>query len=134
MCRASARWARARHLFGPFLMQSPNARFLHGPFLVGYMDRPLSIWEYGLAPFRTEDEILEYLLAVSENLAHPLHLVYNDGSNGGVQWWEKRCNTTSVHTQADKSNSAATQDEGEDEIYRCVCLVLLEVLHHHSLC
>ena len=42
---------------------------------------------------------MEYLLAVSKNSAHPLHPVYNDGNNGGVQWWEKRCNSTSVRSQ-----------------------------------
>ena len=31
---------------------------------------------------------LEYLLAVSENLAHPLHPVYDDGKGGGWKWWE----------------------------------------------
>ena len=41
-----------------------------------------------------EDEILEYLLAVSKNLAHPLHPVYDDGKGGGVQWWVKRCKST----------------------------------------
>ena len=29
---------------------------------------------------------LEYLLAVSKNLAHPLHPVY--GKGGGWKWWE----------------------------------------------
>ena len=33
---------------------------------------------------KTDDEILEYLLAVSKNLAHPLHPVYDDGKGGGV--------------------------------------------------
>ena len=41
-----------------------------------------------------EDEILEYLLAVSKNLAHPLHPVYDDGKGGGYQWWVKRCKST----------------------------------------
>ena len=36
--------AGERHLFGPLLMQSPNPRFLRGPFPVGDMDRPLGIW------------------------------------------------------------------------------------------
>ena len=31
---------------------------------------------------------LEYLLAVSKNLAHPLHPVYDDGKGGGWKWWE----------------------------------------------
>ena len=30
---------------------------------------------------------LEYLLAVSKNLAHPLHPVYDDGKGGGWKWW-----------------------------------------------
>ena len=30
---------------------------------------------------------LEYLLAVSKNLAHPLHPVYDDGKGGGWNWW-----------------------------------------------
>ena len=33
------------------LIRTPTPRFLHGPFLVGGMDRPLSSWGYGLAPF-----------------------------------------------------------------------------------
>ena len=48
---------------------------------------------------KTKDEILEYLLTVPKNLALPLHPVYNDGNTVGVQWWEKRCDSTSVHTQ-----------------------------------
>ena len=31
---------------------------------------------------------LEYLLAVSQNLAHPLHPVHDDGKGGGWKWWE----------------------------------------------
>ena len=31
---------------------------------------------------------VEYLLAVSKNLAHPLHPVYDDGKGGGWTWWE----------------------------------------------
>ena len=31
---------------------------------------------------------LEYLLAVSKNLTHPLHPVYDDGKGGGWKWWE----------------------------------------------
>ena len=31
---------------------------------------------------------LEYHLAVSKNLAHPLHPVYDDGKGGGWKWWE----------------------------------------------
>ena len=31
---------------------------------------------------------LEYLLAVSKNLAHPLHPVYDDSKGGGWKWWE----------------------------------------------
>ena len=31
---------------------------------------------------------LEYLLAVSKKLAHPLHPVYDDGKGGGWKWWE----------------------------------------------
>ena len=30
---------------------------------------------------------LEYLLAVSKNLAHPWHPVYADGKGGGWKWW-----------------------------------------------
>ena len=30
----------------------------------------------------------EKLLAVSKNLAHPLHPVYDDGKGGGWKWWE----------------------------------------------
>ena len=36
-------------------MRSPNPRFLHGPFPVGDMDRPLSSWGYGPAPLRVGD-------------------------------------------------------------------------------
>ena len=31
---------------------------------------------------------LEYLLAMSKNLARLLHPVYNDGKDGGWKWWE----------------------------------------------
>ena len=31
---------------------------------------------------------LEYLLAMSKNLAHPLHPVHDDGKGGGWKWWE----------------------------------------------
>ena len=31
---------------------------------------------------------LEYLLAVSKNLAHPLHPVHDDAKGGGWKWWE----------------------------------------------
>jgi hypothetical protein len=31
---------------------------------------------------------LEYLLAMSKNLAHPLHSVYDNGKGGGWKWWE----------------------------------------------
>ena len=31
---------------------------------------------------------VEYLLAVSKNMAHPLHQVYDDGKGGGWKWWE----------------------------------------------
>ena len=30
----------------------------------------------------------EYLLAVSKNLAHPLHPVYDTSKGGGWKWWE----------------------------------------------
>ena len=30
---------------------------------------------------------VENLLAVSKNLAHPLHPVYDDGKGGGWKWW-----------------------------------------------
>ena len=35
----------------------------------------------------TSPNNLEYLLAVSKNLAHPLHPVYDDGKGGGWKWW-----------------------------------------------
>ena len=43
----SPRRARAGHLFGPLLIWSLNPCFLHDPFPVGDMDRPLSSWGYG---------------------------------------------------------------------------------------
>ena len=36
----------------------------------------------------TSPNNLEYLLAVSKNLAHPLHPVCDDGRGGGWKWWE----------------------------------------------
>ena len=36
----------------------------------------------------TSPNNLEYLLAVSKNLAHPLHPVYDDGKGGVWKWWE----------------------------------------------
>ena len=48
---------------------------------------------------KTEDGILEYLLAASKHLAHPLHPIYDNGKGGGVQWWVKRCPSSCVQTQ-----------------------------------
>ena len=50
-------WSRLKALLAYggapfFFIWSPNPRFLHGSFPVGDMDRPLSSWGYGLAPFR----------------------------------------------------------------------------------
>ena len=36
----------------------------------------------------TSPNNLEYLLAVSKHMAHPLHPVYDDGKGGGWKWWE----------------------------------------------
>ena len=36
----------------------------------------------------TSPNNLEYLLAVSKNLAHPLHPIHDDGKSGGWKWWE----------------------------------------------
>ena len=36
----------------------------------------------------TSPNNLEYLHAVSKNLAHPLHPVHDDGKGGGWKWWE----------------------------------------------
>ena len=36
----------------------------------------------------TSPNNLEYLLAVSKNLAHPLHPLYDNGKSGGWKWWE----------------------------------------------
>ena len=36
----------------------------------------------------TSPNNLEYLLAVSRNLAHPLHPLHDDGKGGGWKWWE----------------------------------------------
>ena len=36
----------------------------------------------------TSPNNLEYLLAVSKNLAHPLHPVYDDGKDDDWKWWE----------------------------------------------
>ena len=36
----------------------------------------------------TSPNNLEYHLALSKNLAHPLHPVYDDGKGGGWKWWE----------------------------------------------
>ena len=36
----------------------------------------------------TSPNNLEDLLAVTKNLAHPLHPVYDDGKGGGWKWWE----------------------------------------------
>ena len=60
---ALARLARAGHLF----LTIPHSRPVFAP---------------------TSPNNLEYLLAVSKNLAHPLHPVYDDGNGGGWKWWE----------------------------------------------
>ena len=36
----------------------------------------------------TSPNNVEYLLAVSKNLGHPLHPLYDDGKGGGWKWWE----------------------------------------------
>ena len=36
----------------------------------------------------TSPNNLEYFLAVSKYLAHPLHPVYDDSKGGGWKWWE----------------------------------------------
>ena len=36
----------------------------------------------------TSPNNLESLLAVSKNLAHPVHPVYDDGKGGGCKWSE----------------------------------------------
>ena len=36
----------------------------------------------------TSPNNLECLLAVSKNVAHPLHPDYDDGKGGGWKWWE----------------------------------------------
>ena len=36
----------------------------------------------------TSPNNLEYLLAVSKNLAHPLHPVSDNGKGDGWKWWE----------------------------------------------
>ena len=36
----------------------------------------------------TSPNNLEYLIAVSKTLAHPLHPAYDDGKGGGWKWWE----------------------------------------------
>ena len=61
-CAWGGRRARAGHFF-----------FYHSP--------PVPV----LAP--TSPNNLEYLLAVSMNLAHPLHPAYDDGKGGGWKWW-----------------------------------------------
>ena len=55
----------------------------------------LARWAFFFLPFPTHacfcplsPNNLEYLLAVSKNLAHPLHPVYGDGQGGGWKWWE----------------------------------------------
>ena len=54
---------------------------------------------------------MEYLLAVSKNLAHPLHPVYDDGKGGGVQWWVKQCKSTCVRTQVARMGADAETSE-----------------------
>ena len=36
----------------------------------------------------TSPNNLEYLLTVSQNWAHPLHPIYDNGTGGGWKWWE----------------------------------------------
>ena len=36
----------------------------------------------------TSPNNLEYVLAMCENLAHPLHPVIGDGKGGGWKWWK----------------------------------------------
>ena len=59
-----------------------------------FRDTPVPV----LAP--TSPNKLEYLLAVSKNLAHPLHPVYDDGKGGDWKWWECRFVSLNSHISA----------------------------------
>ena len=57
--------------------------------------RVLARWASFFLPFPTRacfcppaSNNLEYILAVSKNLALPLHRVCDDGKGGGWKWWE----------------------------------------------
>ena len=61
------------------------------PLFRGALARRASFFDHSppvpvFAP--TSPNNLEYLLAVSKNLAHPLRPVSNDGKGGGWKWWE----------------------------------------------
>ena len=43
---------------------------------------------------------LENFLAMSKDLAHPLHPVYDDGKGGGWKWWEWHFVLVNFHTSA----------------------------------
>ena len=58
------------------------ARRAHAGHLFFYHSPPVPVF----AP--TSPNNLDYLLAVSKNLAHPLHPVYDNGKGGGWKWWE----------------------------------------------
>ena len=70
-------WSKQANLLGGSI-SAPGARwasfFDHSP--------PVPVFAH------TSPNNLEYFLAVSKNLAHPLHPVYDDGKGGGWKWWE----------------------------------------------
>ena len=59
-------------------------------FYGGALVRRASVYHSPLVPVfaHTLPNNLGYLLAVSKNLAHPLHPAYDDGKGGGWKWWE----------------------------------------------
>ena len=86
-------WGRDRRLF----WKSIRAKGVRGEdcklYVVtgGVLARRASFFDHSplvpvFAPTSTNN--LEYLLALSKNLAHPLHPVYDDGKGGGWKWWE----------------------------------------------
>ena len=88
-CRSGAleRCARSPHTqFGEYCLCL--MRHIWGALVRRACAGHLSPLVPGFAP--TSPNNLEYFLAVavSKNLAHPLHPVNDDGKGGGCQWWE----------------------------------------------
>ena len=85
-CKSGSLWKFAKHPWNPLEFGSATQELPRGgvsaPGIFFYHSPPMPVF----AP--TSPNILEYVLAVSKNLAHSLHPVHDNGKGGGWKWWE----------------------------------------------